>query len=345
MERVMSELAFFFVKKEEVEVHLLLYGINREIFYPIPLEVIIHKPDFEFKTDKRLISTFKTLWFLRKEIKGIGPFTILSFGEYWNSFVLLATYGLKFPVFVSDRAQPDKSLGRFADRLRKWLYPRAKGVIAQTQKAKEIYNTQFRHSNIKVIGNPIKEISNKGRNIEKENIVLTVGRLIKSKNQDELIKVFAKTNNPDWKLVIVGYDHLKQKNSEQLKKLINELNINEKVVLAGKQSDVESYYLRSKIFAFTSSSEGFPNVIGEAMAAGLPVISFDCIAGPSEMILDGRNGYLIPLFDYAQFEKKLKQLMEDEVLRKELGQQGKEDIQQFFIDNIGEKYFEFITSV
>ena len=111
-----------------------------------------------------------------------------------------------------------------------------------------------------------------------------VGRLIKTKHQDNLIKIFASINKKDWKLVIVGYDHLKQMNMEPLKKLALDHGLADRVVFAGKQSDVEKYYLSSKIFAFTSSSEGFPNAIGEAMAAGLPVVAYNCVAGPAEKL-------------------------------------------------------------
>jgi hypothetical protein len=76
--------------------------------------------------------------FLRKKVKNIDPDTILSFGEYWNNLVLLSLYGLKYPVYISDRSQPDKDLGRVQNRLRDLLYPKAAGFIAQTSKAKEI---------------------------------------------------------------------------------------------------------------------------------------------------------------------------------------------------------------
>ena len=107
-----------------------------------------------------------------------------------------------------------------------------------------------------------------------------VGRLIKTKHQDKLIEMFAKVSLPDWKLIIVGYDHLKQHNMERLKELAKNLDIEQRVVFTGKQDNIDEIYSKSSIFAFTSSSEGFPNVIGEAMAAGLPVIAFDCVAGP-----------------------------------------------------------------
>lgn len=342
MERVMAELAGYFAKKQQVEVHLILYGIKRDIFYALPDNVIIHKPFFIFDDNYRLKSVIKTLFYLRKKIKEIKPDTVLSFGEYWNNFVLMATLGLRCPVFISDRSQPDKSLGKMQDKLRKWLYPFANGIIAQTEKAKQIYTSFYRHSNITVIGNPIRKIQTGEEVIERENIVLMVGRLIASKHQDKLIELFVKINNPEWKLVIVGYDHLKQNHMVRLQELVKELGAEERVVLAGKQSNVERYYLQSKIFAFTSSSEGFPNVIGEAMSAGLPVVSFDCVAGPSEMIADNENGFLVPLFDYDLFQRKLSSLMEDNAKRLDFGLDAEKSIKKFSVENIGEKFFQFI---
>ena len=274
---MMAELAAHFSKKGNIRLHLILYGINRDIFYPLPGNIIVHKPSFSFDDKRRLLSTVKTLKYLRKKIKEIKPDTVLSFGEYWNNFVLIATLGLRYPVFVSDRSQPDKSLGRVQDKLRSLLYPFAKGVITQTEKAKEIYGLMYKHANIAVIGNPIRQIENKEGIKERENVVLMVGRLIKTKHQDKLIELFLNINKPGWRLVIVGYDHLKQNNLERLQAMVKERHAEDKVILAGKQSDVEQFYLTSKIFAFTSSSEGFPNVIGEAMAAGLPVVAFDCV--------------------------------------------------------------------
>ena len=345
MERVMAELAWYFSEQKDLDIHLILYGFKREIFYPFPDKITIHKPNFEFNNSNRIYNTLKTLWFLRKKIKGIAPNSILSFGEYWNSFVLLALLGLKYPVFISDRCQPDKSLGLFQDNLRKWLYPKAKGVIAQTQKAKEIYQTQFKHNNIRVIGNPIHALNNIVEKVKKENIVLTVGRLIKTKNHDELIKLFVRINKPGWKLVIVGGDAQRQNIMDKLKTLIKELDAEDKVVLTGNLSDVESYLIKSKIFAFTSSSEGFPNVIGEAQCGGLPVIAFDCVAGPADMICDGENGFLIPLFDYSMFQSKLKILMEDASVREQFGSKAKESIKKYSVNIVGEKFHNFILGI
>jgi GalNAc-alpha-(1->4)-GalNAc-alpha-(1->3)-diNAcBac-PP-undecaprenol alpha-1,4-N-acetyl-D-galactosaminyltransferase len=194
MERVMSELARFLSTKEELQLHLILYGKSREIFYTLPGNVIIHKPDFRFNNKYRLFFTLRTIGFLRKKISSIKPDTVLSFGEYWNNFVLLATLFLKFPIYVSDRSQPNKSLGKLHDLLRKQLYARASGVIVQSQKAYDIYENKFKGLNIKVIGNPIRNI-NLQTSLKKENQILMVGRLIKTKHHDNLIKIFASCDN------------------------------------------------------------------------------------------------------------------------------------------------------
>lgn len=337
MERVMSELAEYFFKKNNDEVHLILYGINREEFYRVSPGIFIHRPDFKFNNSLRWIFAIKTMFFIRHSVKRINPIAILSFGEIWNSFVLLALTNLRYPVYVSDRCQPDKSLGRFHNFLRKALYPYAKGIIVQTSTAERIYRHQYGLNKTLVIGNPIRQ-TKKIINIKKEKIVLMVGRLIETKHQDKLIEIFLSINEPEWKLVLVGYDHLKQKMSQKLVKIIADADATEKVQLAGKQTEVESYYLKSSIFAFTSSSEGFPNALGEAMASGLPVVAFDCIAGPSELIQDGLNGFLVPLFDYCQFKSRLHQLMDDESLRITMGQRASRSMEKYTIDLIGKQY-------
>lgn len=340
---MMAELANYFALNKEIEVHLVLYGITREMFYPLSENINVHTPNFRFVNKWRFFSTLRTLYFLRAKIRKIDPVSILSFGEYWNSFVLISLYKLKYPIYISDRCQPDKSLGNLHNWLRKKLYPTVSGLIAQTERAKLIFESNLGLHNITVIGNPIKPVK-KPDNIIKENIVLMVGRFIQTKHQDKLIEIFLRIKKPGWKLILVGYDHLKQNMSDILQKIIADRQAEGLVKLEGKRTDVEAYYLKSRIFAFTSSSEGFPNVIGEAMSAGLPVIAFDCVAGPSEMIKDNENGFLIPLFDFEQFRIRLEELMEREDLRDTFGNKAREDIKIFSRENIGEKYLNTLLS-
>ncbi len=343
MERVMAQLANNFANRPDVRVHLVLIGKKREVKYQLSSLVSVHSPKFTFKSYRRKIDTLRTIKFLRFKVKEIKPDVVLSLGEIWNNFVLIALYGLKTPVFISDRCQPNKSLGKIHNWLRKMLYPQAAGVIAQTREAMQIYEQQNLSENFKVIGNPIYEIPSNGKH-EKENIILTVGRLIKSKHHDRLIKIFKHLSPEGWKLVIVGGNALNQDGFERLKRIILENRLEDKVNLAGSVLDIATYYNQSKIFAFTSSSEGFPNVIGEAMSAGLPVVSYDCEFGPSDMIEDERNGFLIPLFDDELFAEKLGQLINNENKRIEMGAQGKMLAKKFSSNEIAEHYYSFLTN-
>lgn len=343
MERVMSQVVNYVAEHKTDELHLLMYGAGCEnMFFEISEKVKIHRPTFLYGSCNRTLYAFKSLKFIRKTIKALSPDTILSFGEIWNNFVMLALYGLKYPIYISDRCRPNKSFGIVHDTLRKWLYPKATGIIAQTEKAKQVYATQFHHDNVVVIGNPIRSIDEKS--IKKENVVVSVGRLIDTKHFDQLIDIFGKINNPDWKLIVVGGDALKQNNSVKLQQQVHDKGLDERVVLAGQQKDVEAYLHKSKIFAFTSSSEGFPNVIGEAMSAGLPVVAYDCTAGPSDMIVDGKNGYLIPLFDQEAFAEKLSKLMNDESLITEMGKYARESIKRFDVCKVSECIYQTITN-
>lgn len=336
----MSELAGYFCKRSELEVHVVLYGKSPEFFYEVPENLVIHKPLAVFDNRFRIYYTFLRMLFLRRSVKEINPHSILSFGEYWNSFVLLALIGLPYPVFISDRCSPTKRHSFFHAILRKWLYPKAKGIIAQTKQAKQHYQTEFKNDNIVVIGNPIPLLHYNAN--QRENIVLTIGRLIDSKNHSKIIELFCRINRPGWKLVIVGGDALKQNNLVKLNDLVSSLSANSKVVLTGYRNDLDTFYQESSIFVLASDSEGFPNVIGEAMSAGMPVVSFDCIAGPSEMITDGEDGYLVPVSDYTQFSERLERLMGDEPLRVKMGLRAKESIQKFSVDTIGLKYYNLI---
>lgn len=339
----MSLLANNFAAREHTEVHLLLIGIKRNISYPLDERVIVHRPSFKFNNSRRTWDTLKTMRFIREEVKKIAPETVLSFGELWNNLVLLSLAGTRFPIYVSDRSQPGKDLGRLHNMLRRMLYPSASGFIAQTKKAEEICRSRNWNSNINVIGNPLREIP-RNDNLKKENIVLTVGRLIRTKHIDQMIRIFSETKNSGWKLVIVGGDAKKLDLSEELQKLVEELELGQQIVLAGQQKDVDSYYNRSKIFAFASSSEGFPNVIGEALTAGLPVVAYDCTAGPADMIEDGKNGFLVPLFDQQKFKEKMNQLMSDHKLRKKLGSNARSVLIKFESEAILNEFYKFITT-
>ena len=188
----------------------------------------------------------------------------------------------------------------------------------------------------------MKELIDKIDNsINKENIILYVARLDKNKAQDTLLKAFSKIDNKDWKLVLVG-DGNKRKEYEQL---ANKLNIIDSVIFTGKINNPEYYYNRAKIFAFTSKSEGFPNALIEALSFGLPCVSTNCPSGPSELIDDGNNGFLIPVGDSKALQNKLNLLIEDDKLRNNLSKKANLKGKEFHIDNVCLKWERLISKL
>lgn len=336
-ERVMIELVWYLSVRNDIEVSLISLT-KGEIFFKLPQNINYLEPGFYHRNYNRFVFTLKTFLFLRNKLKEINPFSLISFGGKYNSFVLLASLGLKINTFISDRSRPSISYGRFLDLINKVLYLKANGIIAQTNRAKDTHLSILQHSNIRVIGNPIRSIQ--GTNFKRENIILNVGRFIKSKNQHLLLRYFSEIENKNWRLVFVGDGE--ELNNVKIKAI--ELGLNNKVDFPGIVKNINEYYLRSKIFAFTSSSEGFPNALGEAMSAGCACISFDCEAGPSDLIDDGKNGYLIERMNHNDYKEKLQRLMTDEKLRLEFVMKAKVKIEEFSIEKIGKKYVDFIMS-
>ena len=341
MERVASLLSNNFINKKKVTLHIVLFGINPIISFELDKRIVVHTPEFNFNNKFRLFYTLKTICFLRKKIKELKPDSILSLGEKWNNLVLLSLLGLNFPIFISDRSEPNKDLGKFHNILRNLLYPFSSGIIAQTSIAAKIALQKKWNNNISIIGNPFKKESF-NKKIKKENIILSVGRLIETKHFDELINIFKNINNKKWKLIIVGGNTNKSDLLNKYRNLVKKLGLTNQIFFEGERNDVRAYYLKSKIFAFTSSSEGFPNAIGEAMSFGIPVIAYDCVAGPSDLIYNGITGYLIKNRNQKKYEMQLKNLMQDDNTLKTFSKMSLEKINDFNIKNISEKYYEFI---
>ena len=337
MERVITELGNYFSNNEDLQVVIIQYA-NSKIFYSISAKIIHEIIPYNKKEYSKIVFTIKAISFLRNTIKKYQPDTILSFGEKWNSFVLFSLIGLRPKIFVSDRSQPDKDWGFFHNLLRKILYKRATGIIAQTSIAKKIIFKITNHKNIVVIGNPVRNYP--ATTSQRENYVLTVSRLIKSKNIDHIIDIFNCTETKGWKLLIIGDGP----ENLFLKKYCNEIGLEKRVKFLGMVKNVEKYFQKSKIFLFASVSEGFPNALAEAMSFSLPCVAYDCVAGPSDLIENGVNGYLVSMNNKSEYFDKFKLLLSDEKLRIRVGKSAKKKISNFDRESIAKKYLKFMLN-
>lgn len=157
--------------------------------------------------------------------------------------------------------------------------------------------------------------------------VVTIGRYAYQKGYDLLLQAWAEVEKhyPDWSLDIYGMG-----DQTDYRQLMSDLGIDaRRCRLNGPVDDVVKTYTDSSVFVLSSRFEGFGLVLVEAMACGLPVVSFDCPAGPDEIITDGVDGLLVPSGDVHALAGKLMTLMSDEDLRKRLGQQARQSARRY----------------
>lgn len=333
-EKVMTQLANTAIDK--VPVRLLVLS-KKDHFYSIDSRIDIREPNFVIENMPRPIFMWKNFWWLRKELRSSVGQLVLSFSGKYNAFVLLASLGLNKKVFVSDRSRPGISYGKLLDFLNPLVYKKAAGIVAQTQEAKRFAYQQTKHKNIRVIPNPVA-LPEQIEFSTKSPIVLNVGRFIASKHQDQLIDYIENCQRPEWELVFLGDGN----RFEQVKEVAVSSLCAEQIKLLGNVKHVGEWYFKAAIFAFTSTSEGFPNALAEAMAHGCACISYDCTAGPADIIDDGVNGFLIPEGDHEMYKEKLKLLMEDEELRLRFGKAAHEKMKQFDAEKITHRFLDFM---
>ena len=173
--------------------------------------------------------------------------------------------------------------------------------------------------------------------------VISVGRLDYQKGFDFLIEAWKMVYEkyPDWHLHIYGEGSLR----EQLQKQIDNLQLSSSVTLCGRTSNITEKYAQHSIYVMSSRAEGLGLVLIEAASCGLPLISYDCPSGPSEIISDGKNGYLISrVGDIATMADKICSLIENPVIRKQMGENAKQMVGKFSPSTIKEQWIALFNN-
>lgn len=162
--------------------------------------------------------------------------------------------------------------------------------------------------------------------------IVTIGRHAKQKGFDYLVDIWSKVEKdyPDWILTIYGSG----RREKELRKKIQKLNLENRIELKSPTMDIESVFADSAFYVMTSRHEGFPLVLTEAISSGLPAVAYACKCGPSDIIIDGEDGFLIKFLDERQFIEKMKLLLDDEELRKRMGRAGYINSRRFKVEKI-----------
>lgn len=286
---------------------------------------------------KALTVNMKLLISIKSHVQREKVELLVGFLTSANILASFVASNLKIPTIICERNNPKLDRLSIVWRiLRQISYKKANLLIVQTQQIKDFYSNWYSQEQVRILPNPIsKELSDlRDLGIKREKILLNVGRLSPQKGHDLLIKSFALTNNEGWKLIIVGEGELRNK----LEILIEDLNLGNKVFLVGKRKNIHTYYNEASIFAFSSHFEGFPNALIEALHFGLACISTDCPTGPSDLIINNINGFLVPTDNLSQYTLKLNTLMENLQIREKFSLEASKSVQEFEIEHVMTKW-------
>jgi glycosyltransferase involved in cell wall biosynthesis len=287
---------------------------------------------------------------LRRAILAARPGVVISFEDTTNVLTVAATRGLGIPVIISQRVDPRFApIGRAWSFLRRHFYPRADSVVVQTKTVAELMSRFVPESRLEVIPNPVLPPGVRGQRQPgtetgaRPRRVLAVGRLCHQKGHDLLIHAFDRCRgiHPGWTLVLAGAGP----DRADLEQLVTRLGLSDVVRFTGEIADMDTTYAAADMFVLPSRFEGFPNALCEAMAHGLPVISFDCPSGPSEIIRSGVDGILVAPGDAEALAAAMDGLMRDAATRAELGARAAESVRRFSAASILAKWEDLVVRV
>jgi glycosyltransferase involved in cell wall biosynthesis len=297
-------------------------------FYELPPAVeriALANDKYLQSTSNHIFVPFIRLIKIRSIIKEIQPQIILGMVTKANIYAILASIGLGIPVVISERNYPPRQpLGWFIRLLRKIIYRGASVIVVLTQNSGKWFKKNVPGVQVEIIPNaiawPLSElkprVNVKDYFSDDELVFLSVGRLHIQKGHDLLIKAFTTiiAQNHKTKLAILGEGEERKKLSD----LIKREGVQENVFLVGSVGNIADWYARADVFVLSSTYEGFPNVLLEALSAGCACISFDCNDGPRELIQNGINGMLVPPEDIDSLAKAINELAKNKKIREGL---------------------------
>ncbi|MFI3175890.1 MAG: glycosyltransferase [Eubacteriales bacterium] len=281
-------------------------------------------------TKSRIRNLFKRIRKLRKIWREYSPDLIVSFIGKNNLMTLVSSIRLKTPVITTICSDPKSEYeSRFMWRVACGILPLSRGVVVKTKHAILDFPKKIQKKAI-ALPNPLHEqFVVEHLPVMRKNEIVAVGRLDENKNQKLLIDAFAKIAEeyPQWTCHIYGDGECR----DELERYVNNLSCRKQIEFHGQSSHIADDIYHASIYALTSRVEGMPNALMEAMALGIACISTDCpCGGPSELITQGENGFLIPVDGEEELAHRLQDLMVHSHKCEMVGQKAWERMQEYY---------------
>ena len=292
-------------------------------------------------------NNLRRLAHLRRAIRASPPDAVVSFIDRTNILVLLAALGMRVPVVVSERIDATQQPpGRAWSVLRRVLYPMASAVVLQTEVMRRWAGEFIRENRTHVVPNlvqPAPVVQERAENSSSACSVVAMGRLTPQKGFDLLLRAFARcaVDHPDWSITILGEGTERYR----LETLAEELGICDQLHMPGQIREPQEVLLSADFFVLSSRYEGFPNALLEAMASGLPVVSFDCPSGPRDIVRDGVDGSLVEDGNVDALAATMKRLMSDAAERARMSARSVEVTERFGLEKVMGMWEDVVDTV
>lgn len=335
-ERVVSELSAFYADYFS-EVIILTY-YDCPVFYRIDERVRITCIEKELKSSNLL----KSASWIRKFVLRERPRVFLSFLMPFNMLSIVSLLFSNTKMVVCERQDPSNVKSLPLRIVRNILYHFCDRIEVQTSSGKQ-YFSRLLQKKIRIIPNP-NHISLSEREAvlhhKKENVIVNVGRLIPLKNQSLLIRAFSIIHSlhPDYQLYIYGEGGLR----DDLQNLINSLGLRDFVSLCGRTDNIALSLASAKVFVLSSNVEGMPNALMEAMALGIPCISTD-VSGVRDIIIDGKNGFIVPVGNKDIMAEKMLSLIDSNELQQSFSHSSFSVINKFDKNAIFNQWLDLVS--
>ena len=344
-ERVAVSLANELTKKYEV--HLIgLTTKQSDLFFKINSQVKYSNFfDHRVRLSKNIlkISIMLKKYFRDNEIE-----VAFGIGISANIFLSLAGIGTQTKVVLCDHTNSITDNSELSQKVQRYVGTKlADKIITLTQEDRENYIKKHGVSDERIcyIYNWKEAALSDVSYNNKSTKIVTVGRFDSQKGYDYLVQVAKKvlSEKSDWTWEIYGSGN--QDEVDKIKELIKENNLQDKLLIKGLEKNQDLIYGDKGIYVMTSRYEGLPLVLLEAQQYNLPIVSFCCPTGPSEIVEDGVNGFLVDCYDTDKMSEKLLKLMENESLRHSFSAHAKDNMDKFDKNRILNQWIELIETI
>jgi len=342
LERVLSVKASMLAEDFGYEVHIIsLNEKESDTFFEFSSKIIRH--DLEVSGDAYFYLK-AYLRGMRRTIEQVQPDIISVCDDALKGFFLPIVirgdakwiYESHASILLRNQGEGVSLYQRLQHLLKQFLGRRFSKIVLLTYRNKK----EWLLPQLEVIPNPLPFQTDKLSTLQNKRVI-AVGSYSFNKGYDLLLQIWTKIEPefPDWELNVYG-----RSTYENLSQEAERMNLCS-VRFFPPDPDIQERYKDSSVFVLPSRSEGFGMVIIEAMACGLPIVSFDCPHGPGEIITDGDDGFLVENGHVESFADKLSQLMQNSDLRQKMGSAATETSKKYLPAQIASQWDRLFTSL